>query len=71
MSGLPLRKLLRDTAEAITVLGVESISKEELRCRLRLTDEQLDEHVRRLDEREVLSRSVATMKHSCFQIPLP
>ncbi len=56
ISGGPLRDLLRRTAAAMSALGQESLSYEELSLRLDLSGDQLDERVERSTTSHVLSQ---------------
>ncbi len=56
LRGRELRQLLRLTAEAMSVRGVESINRAELESRLEGRWDDLDERVKRLTREHVLSR---------------
>jgi hypothetical protein len=56
ITGTDLRRLLQDTAAAMTALGVRNISRDELRIRLGKTFEELDREVQALGQEQVLGR---------------
>ena len=56
LRGDPLRELLRNTAEAMTAIGQEKISRDELVERLNLEGGELEIETEKLDTEQVLSR---------------
>ncbi|MCH9649546.1 MAG: pentapeptide repeat-containing protein [Deltaproteobacteria bacterium] len=56
LRGIDLRKLLRRTAEAMTLTGAEAISHDELEVRLSLEEDELSQQIDCLSGEQVLSR---------------